>query len=55
MRRLVIGHTQPAGSTVASVQLDGAPVAYERRETNRGVEVTVPTTPGEHVLVVTAG
>ena len=55
VQRLVIGHTLPAGSTVASVQLDGAPVAYERRDTNRGVEVTVPTTPGKHVLVVTAG
>ena len=55
VRRLDIGHTLPRGSTVASVQLDGAPVPYEARETNRGLEVTVPTTPGRHTLVVTAG
>ena len=54
VRRLIIGHTLPRGSTVASVQLDGEPVAFETRLTNRGLEVTVPTTPGEHTLVVTA-
>jgi len=51
-----IGHTLPRGSTVASVTLDGAPVAsYATRQTNRGVEVTVATSPGDHTLVVTAG
>ncbi len=55
VRRLIIGHTLPRGSTVASVQLDGEPVAFETRLTNRGLEVTVPTTPGEHTVVVTAG
>jgi hypothetical protein len=53
--RLVIGHTLPAGSTVASVRLDGAPAAHATRETNRGLEVTVPTTAGRHVLEVTSG
>jgi hypothetical protein len=54
VRSLTIGHTLPDGSTVASAQLDGKPVAYDTRKTNRGLEVTVPTTPGEHTLVVTA-
>jgi hypothetical protein len=55
VRRLVIGHTLPRGSAVASAQLDGRPVPYRTRETNRGLEATVPTTPGRHTLVVTAG
>jgi hypothetical protein len=50
-----IGHTLPRGSTVASVMLDGAPVAFTTRETNRGLEVRVSAAPGAaHTLVVTA-
>jgi hypothetical protein len=51
-----IGHTLPRGSTVASVELDGRPVAgHQARETNRGLEVRVPADPGKrHTLVVTA-
>src|SRR5215207_1404895 len=52
---VVIGHTLPRGATVVSATLDAAPVAFATRATNRGVEVTVPTTPGAHELVVTAG
>jgi hypothetical protein len=55
VRSVVIGHTLPRDATVASATLDGTPVPFTTRLTNRGVEVTVPTTPGEHVLVVTAG
>ena len=51
-----IGHTLPRGSTVASAVLDGAPVAFTTRATNRGLEVWVPADPGErHTMVVTAG
>jgi len=51
-----IGHTLPHGSTVASVKLDGAAVAYTTRATNRGLEVLVTTPAGGHdTLVVTAG
>jgi hypothetical protein len=54
--KVAIGHTLERGATVASVTLDGVPVAAPNvRSTNRGVEVTVNTTPGEHTLVVTAG
>ena len=55
MTSVVIGHTLPRGATVAAVTLDGTPAAFTARTTNRGVEVTVPTTPGAHTLVVTAG
>jgi len=51
---LLIGHTLPRGSRVASVTLDGKPAKWEQRETNRGNEVTVETSPGGHTLVVTA-
>jgi hypothetical protein len=55
--RYWIGHTLPRGSVVARVELDGRPVAgYEKRETNRGLEVRVAAAPrGRHTLVVTAG
>ncbi len=53
--KLAIGHTLPAGSTVASARLDDAPVTPQQRTTNRGLEVTVDTTPGTHTLVVKAG
>jgi hypothetical protein len=52
-----IGHTLPRGSAVASVTLDGAPVEYATRATNRGLEVyALAGDPGvRHDLVVTAG
>jgi len=50
-----IGHTLARGATVASVELDGQPVEYETRETNRGLEVTAGTGPGLHTLVVRGG
>jgi hypothetical protein len=50
--RLVIGHTLPRGSRVDSVRLDGRRTGWQADETNRGLEVTVKTGPGEHRLVV---
>src|SRR5205085_10589309 len=57
VRRLFIGHTLPAGSTVKSVKLDGSAVQHFRmRVTNRGLEVTVRAKPGEqHTLTITTG
>ncbi|MEA2284535.1 MAG: hypothetical protein QOJ21_578 [Solirubrobacteraceae bacterium] len=53
--RLRIGHTLPAGARVADVRLDGREVDADERKTNRGLEVTVATSPGAaHTLVVTA-
>ena len=52
VRELVIGHTLPRGSRVESVRLDGRRVDWRETETNRGLEVTVETRPGEHRLVV---
>lgn len=52
---LEIGHTLPAGSRVARAELDGVAVTPQTRTTNRGLEVTVPTGPGVHTLVVTEG
>jgi hypothetical protein len=54
VHKLWIGHTLPAGSTVAKAELDGKQVTPETRTTNRGVEVTVPASPGRHTLVVTS-
>ncbi|MFZ1995762.1 MAG: hypothetical protein WAU75_16750 [Solirubrobacteraceae bacterium] len=53
---LQIGQTLPAGSRPASVRLDGRRArGVELRDTNRGVEVTVPVrSGGMHTLVVTA-
>ena len=53
--KLAIGHTLPAGATVASAKLDGSRVTPQTRTTNRGLEVTVETGPGTHTLVVQAG
>jgi hypothetical protein len=53
--KLAIGHTLPAGATVAKAKLDGRPLTPTTRSTNRGLEVTVATGPGTHTLVVTAG
>jgi hypothetical protein len=51
-----IGHTLPRGSTVGSVELDGAPVAFQQRETNRGLEVSAPADGSSpHTLVVKTG
>ncbi|MBV8998491.1 MAG: hypothetical protein JO304_05500, partial [Solirubrobacterales bacterium] len=57
LRSLEIGHTLPVGSTPASVLVDGQPARdVDVRQTNRGVEVTVPVDGrGVHTLVVTAG
>ena len=52
VRELVIGTTLPAGTRVGSVRLDGRRVRPDVRTTNRGVEVTVTTRPGAHVLEV---
>jgi hypothetical protein len=50
-----IGHTLPHGAQTTAVVLDGRPVHnYRVRETNRGTEVTVPTTAGHHTLTITA-
>jgi hypothetical protein len=54
LRRLLIGHTLPAGSKIARVTLDGRRVSYRTRATNRGLELTVrPRRPNvRHALVV---
>jgi hypothetical protein len=56
LRSLEVGHTLPAGTTPASVLVDGHPTGHaEVRQTNRGVEVTVPVDgSGPHTLVVTS-
>jgi len=51
--KLTIGHTIPRGAEVASVTLNGDPVAdYRVRETNRGKEVLVDATDADLELVV---
>ena len=53
--RVAIGHTLPAGAQPSAVVLDGQLVhRYQVAETNRGLEVTVPTTAGHHTLTVIA-
>ena len=55
LKRLVLGHTVPAGTTVGRVTLDGEQVRYRIRPTNRGLEVLVAANPaGSHTLVVSA-
>src|SRR3954449_2629091 len=52
--RLRVGATLPAGARVRDVRLDGRRVSADERDTNRGLEVTVPAAPGaKHTLVVT--
>jgi len=52
--KVVIGHTLPAGTEPATVVLDGVPVRhYQVTVTNRGVEVSVRTDGGPHVLRIT--
>lgn len=48
---LHIGATLPAGSTVRSVTLDGAPSAYQVRDTNAGRQVFVSTSCGSTAQV----
>ena len=53
VKNVLIGHTLPRGAAPASVSLDGVPISdFVNRETNRGIEVTVPTDRGRHVLVI---
>jgi hypothetical protein len=56
LQSVQIGQTLPAGTAPASVRLDGRRAhGIQVRDTNRGVEVTVPVTgSGPHTLVVTA-
>jgi hypothetical protein len=50
-----IGHTLPSGARPTAVLLDGRAVHnYQIRQTNRGTEITVPTTTGHHTLTITA-
>jgi hypothetical protein len=51
---VLIGHTLPAGAWPAAVTLDGQAVTnYVVTRTNRGVEVTVQTSSGQHTLTIT--
>ena len=52
VKQLSIGHTLPSGAKVRSVTLDGRHAGWKGRTTNRGLEVTVQTGPGDHNLVV---
>jgi hypothetical protein len=55
LRRLVLGHTVPAGTAIDRVTLDGKRTRYRIRPTNRGLEVLVAAkASGSHTLVVTA-
>ena len=47
-----IGYALPAQSQIESVQLNGAPAAYEIRNTHRGREVIVTTNSGQTLQVV---
>jgi hypothetical protein len=50
---LTLGHTLPAGATVASVTLDGKPVPWTFADTTRGREVYVTTATGApHTVVI---
>jgi hypothetical protein len=48
---LHVGATLPAGSTIQSVTLNGAPVAYQVRDTNPGRQVVVSTACGSTAQV----
>jgi hypothetical protein len=51
---VVIGHTLPGGTNPAAVVLDGKAVHnYTVVQTNRGSEVTIPTSAGHHTLTIT--
>jgi hypothetical protein len=50
-----IGHTLPRGATPTAVVLDGQAVHnYQVRQTNRGTEITVPSSAEHHTLIITA-
>jgi hypothetical protein len=52
--KIRVGHTLPGSARPAAVLLDGRAVHnYTVRRTNRGTEVTVPTTAGHHTLTIT--
>jgi hypothetical protein len=49
-----IGHILPRGTRPRAVRLDGVPVkGFEKRDTNRGTELTVRAGPGRHTLTIT--
>jgi hypothetical protein len=51
---VIIGGTLPGGTQPTAVELDGQPVQhFDIRRTNRGTEVTVPTSAGHHTLTIT--
>ncbi|HEX9342297.1 MAG TPA: glycogen debranching protein [Actinomycetota bacterium] len=54
--KLTIGHTLPTGTKIASVTLNGSPVPFTTRTTNRGEEALVPATTGtlQHLVITTA-
>jgi glycogen debranching enzyme len=52
--RVRIGHTVPPNSLISSVTLNGAPAAYEVRDTHRGREVIVTTNSGHKLQLVVA-
>jgi hypothetical protein len=55
VRRLLIGHTLPRGTERFTAYLDGHRRRWaQRRLTNRGLEVTLTTKPGRHVLEIVA-
>jgi hypothetical protein len=55
VNRLLLGHTLPRGSRVASARLDGRKVRHRSRLTNRGLEVWVRApASGRHELVIRA-
>jgi hypothetical protein len=54
-QHVVIGHTLPRGTQPSSVRLDGHAITnYQVVETNRGTEVTVMTSAGQHTLTITS-
>ena len=54
---LILGHTLPSGKEPSAVVLDGEPVSYDVRQTNRGSEILVDAGPatGQHSLIITTG
>ena len=54
---LILGHTLPPGEEPSAVQLDGQPVSYDVRQTNRGKEILVDAGPvaGQHSLLIATG
>jgi hypothetical protein len=57
LRTLIIGHTLPRGSPIATVRLDGRRLRrYRAMSTNRGLEVTVSADPRRpHTLSILTG